>query len=230
MRPPTAIEQHRTGPFVSPDRVTADCDWSRCALESGIILEPISNFQSTSRTPWGRFAKRDDKLQCRNSWLCYLGFDKWKIDVVWIFSVVFAVGDGLMRTLADSDRNTLPRGWVRQAVMGVLRWKELPGGRSDTLQKGATLQVNWWGFWRKTSRRAGETNTRHKKLHKNVVTGKNYENYTVCHIRFSLKKSQIFRNPLSVGCILFCIKNVITRKNYTVCQIRFSLKKVTDNL
>lgn len=47
-----------------------------------------------------------------------------------------------MRTLADSDRNTLPRGWVRQAVMGVLRWKELPGGRSDTLQKGATLQVN----------------------------------------------------------------------------------------
>ncbi|KAK9737448.1 Rap/ran-GAP [Popillia japonica] len=46
-----------------------------------------------------------------------------------------------MRTLADSDRNTLPRGWVRQAVMGVLRWKELPAGRADTIQKGATLQT-----------------------------------------------------------------------------------------
>lgn len=57
-----------------------------------------------------------------------------------------------MRTLADTERNTLPRGWVRQAVMGVLRWKEMPaagggvgggggGGRSDTLQKGASLQV-----------------------------------------------------------------------------------------
>lgn len=65
-----------------------------------------------------------------------------RVDVERVFFVVFAVGDGLMRTLADSDRNTLPRGWVRQAVMGVLRWKELPGGRSDTLQKGTTLQVN----------------------------------------------------------------------------------------
>jgi hypothetical protein len=49
-----------------------------------------------------------------------------------------------MRTLAETDRNTLPRGWVRQAVMGVLRWKDLPNGggpRSDTLHKGATLQV-----------------------------------------------------------------------------------------
>lgn len=31
-----------------------------------------------------------------------------------------------MRTFSENDRNTLPRGWVRQAVMGVLRWKELP--------------------------------------------------------------------------------------------------------
>ena len=51
-----------------------------------------------------------------------------------------------MRTLTETDRNTLPRGWVRQAVMGVLRWKDLPtgGGRSDTLHKGATLQVDMW--------------------------------------------------------------------------------------
>lgn len=46
-----------------------------------------------------------------------------------------------MRTLGDSDRNTLSRGWVRQAVMGVLRWKELPAGRNDTINKGNTLQV-----------------------------------------------------------------------------------------
>lgn len=49
-----------------------------------------------------------------------------------------------MRTLTESDRNTLPRGWVRQAVMGVLRWKDVPSGnhhRSDSLQKGTTLQV-----------------------------------------------------------------------------------------
>ncbi|KAF5270742.1 hypothetical protein FQA39_LY01480 [Lamprigera yunnana] len=39
-----------------------------------------------------------------------------------------------MRTLAETERNTLPRGWVRQAVMGVLRWKELQPGRTDTLQ------------------------------------------------------------------------------------------------
>ncbi|XP_018564777.1 rap1 GTPase-activating protein 1 isoform X2 [Anoplophora glabripennis] len=46
-----------------------------------------------------------------------------------------------MRTLTENDRNTLPRGWVRQAVMGVLRWKDVPGGgRTDTLQKSATLQ------------------------------------------------------------------------------------------
>lgn len=47
-----------------------------------------------------------------------------------------------MRTLADSDRNTLPRGWVRQAVMGVLRWKELPPGRAETIHRAATLQVH----------------------------------------------------------------------------------------
>lgn len=48
-----------------------------------------------------------------------------------------------MRTLAENDRNTLPRGWVRQAVMGVLRWKDIPANnnRNDTLHKGATLQV-----------------------------------------------------------------------------------------
>lgn len=50
-----------------------------------------------------------------------------------------------MRTLTDSDRNTLPRGWVRQAVMGVLRWKDVStaggGGRSETLHKGVSLQV-----------------------------------------------------------------------------------------
>lgn len=50
-----------------------------------------------------------------------------------------------MRTLAETERNTLPRGWVRQAVMGVLRWKDLPSAsgnpRMDTLPKGATLQV-----------------------------------------------------------------------------------------
>ncbi|XP_065155840.1 rap1 GTPase-activating protein 1-like isoform X3 [Atheta coriaria] len=42
--------------------------------------------------------------------------------------------------------NTLPRGWVRQAVMGVLRWKEMPTGRSSdnipkvALQATATQQ------------------------------------------------------------------------------------------
>ncbi|KAG5885331.1 hypothetical protein JTB14_020812 [Gonioctena quinquepunctata] len=47
-----------------------------------------------------------------------------------------------MRTLVESERNTLPRGWVRQAVMGVLRWKDVPTttGRNDTLHKGATFQ------------------------------------------------------------------------------------------
>ncbi|CAG9864973.1 unnamed protein product [Phyllotreta striolata] len=47
-----------------------------------------------------------------------------------------------MRTLSETDRNTLPRGWVRQAVMGVLRWKDVPPatGRIDTLHKGTTLQ------------------------------------------------------------------------------------------
>ncbi|XP_031353612.1 uncharacterized protein LOC116178291 [Photinus pyralis] len=44
-----------------------------------------------------------------------------------------------MRTLAETERSTLPRGWVRQAVMGVLRWKELPPGRTD-YSKTATLQ------------------------------------------------------------------------------------------
>lgn len=55
-----------------------------------------------------------------------------------------AISDlSVMRTLTENDRNTLPRGWVRQAVMGVLRWKDVPGGgRADTLQKSATLQVN----------------------------------------------------------------------------------------
>ncbi|XP_018326268.1 rap1 GTPase-activating protein 1 isoform X2 [Agrilus planipennis] len=42
-----------------------------------------------------------------------------------------------MRTLSDSDRNTLPRGWVRQAVMGVLRWKEMPPGRTDTFHRNS---------------------------------------------------------------------------------------------
>lgn len=50
-----------------------------------------------------------------------------------------------MRTLTDQDRNTLPRGWVRQAVMGVLRWKDVStagaGARSETLHKGVSLQV-----------------------------------------------------------------------------------------
>ncbi|XP_066139489.1 rap1 GTPase-activating protein 1 isoform X5 [Euwallacea fornicatus] len=45
-----------------------------------------------------------------------------------------------MRTLSENDRNTIPRGWVRQAVMGVLRWKDAPSGRSDTLGKGVSLQ------------------------------------------------------------------------------------------
>ncbi|XP_030745428.1 rap1 GTPase-activating protein 1 isoform X2 [Sitophilus oryzae] len=45
-----------------------------------------------------------------------------------------------MRTLSENDRNTIPRGWVRQAVMGVLRWKDAPAGRGDTLGKGMTLQ------------------------------------------------------------------------------------------
>lgn len=124
------------------------------ALESRDILEPISNFQLTSRTQSGRYSVGDAywmrscdngnyvgycvaNVQCVN-----FGSNKRYFDVVRLFLVVCAVGNGLMRTLADSERNTLPRGWVRQAVMGVLRWKELPGGRNDTLQKGATLQVN----------------------------------------------------------------------------------------
>ncbi|XP_066248209.1 rap1 GTPase-activating protein 1 isoform X4 [Euwallacea similis] len=45
-----------------------------------------------------------------------------------------------MRTLSENDRNTIPRGWVRQAVMGVLRWKDAPSGRSDTLGKSVSLQ------------------------------------------------------------------------------------------
>lgn len=36
-----------------------------------------------------------------------------------------------MRTLAETERNTLPRGWVRQAVMGVLRWKDIPNGNNN---------------------------------------------------------------------------------------------------
>lgn len=45
-----------------------------------------------------------------------------------------------MRTIAETERNTLPRGWVRQAVMGVLRWKDLQNtNRNDTLQKGTTF-------------------------------------------------------------------------------------------
>lgn len=49
----------------------------------------------------------------------------------------------LMRTLSENDRNTIPRGWVRQAVMGVLRWKDAPSGRGDTLGKSVSLQVNY---------------------------------------------------------------------------------------
>lgn len=37
--------------------------------------------------------------------------------------------------------NTLPRGWVRQAVMGVLRWKEMPTGRSSDNIPKVALQV-----------------------------------------------------------------------------------------
>lgn len=57
-----------------------------------------------------------------------------------------------MRTLADSDRNTLSRGWVRQAVMGVLRWKELPPARNDNNttinNKGNTLQQHLQVEWK----------------------------------------------------------------------------------
>ncbi|KAK9885263.1 hypothetical protein WA026_010761 [Henosepilachna vigintioctopunctata] len=45
-----------------------------------------------------------------------------------------------MRTLTDSDRNTLPRGWVRQAVMGMLKWKDVPTTRDD-MMRGGTLKV-----------------------------------------------------------------------------------------
>lgn len=59
------------------------------------------------------------------------------------FGAVFRPQSGFMRTLADSERSTLSRGWVRQAVMGVLRWKELPTSRAETPigHKGTVLQV-----------------------------------------------------------------------------------------
>lgn len=33
------------------------------------------------------------------------------------------------------------RRWVRQAVMGVLRWRDLPGTRSSTLRSVSTIEV-----------------------------------------------------------------------------------------
>lgn len=47
-----------------------------------------------------------------------------------------------MRTLAESERNTLPRGWVRQAVMGMLKWKDVPTTRDDIIIRGGSLKVN----------------------------------------------------------------------------------------
>ncbi|CAH1971301.1 unnamed protein product [Acanthoscelides obtectus] len=58
-----------------------------------------------------------------------------------VFLLVLIVSD--MRTLAESERNTLPRGWVRQAVMGVLRWKDVPAAQPAPQQHHTRIEVGY---------------------------------------------------------------------------------------